>query len=120
MSTTFRLSSLLALVFALIASTFAASSAQAGDPPKPASIHGIVLTKVDGKIVPVRGAHVALKRGDKITQETLTDAKGQFAFDKVVPGPATILAGKAEVGRGIERVVLRPGEDQKVRIGLQK
>lgn len=120
MSTTLRLGTLLAVVFSLIAAALPAATARAGDPPKPATIVGVVLTKTDGKLVPVPHAKVAIKRNDTITQETIANAKGEFAFQRVAPGQAVILAHKAEVGRGAERVLLRAGETQRVRVGLLK
>lgn len=120
MSTTLRLGTLLAVVLALITAALPAASARAGDPPKPATIVGVVLTKTDGKLVPVPHAKVAIKRSDNITQETIANAKGEFSFAKVVPGQAVILAHKAEVGRGAERVLLRAGEIQRVRVGIHK
>lgn len=92
MSTTLRLGTLLAVVLALITAALPAATARAGDPPKPATIVGVVLTKTDGKLVPVPHAKVAIKRSDNITQETIANAKGEFSFAKVVPGQAVILA----------------------------
>ncbi len=115
-----RVAAIVALIIALLISFFTSSEAQGAAPPPAANIKGIVVTNVAGALTPVAGAKVVLKRGSVITQETTTNAAGEFAFARVAPGVADVIARKPAVGVDARHVILKPGEDQKARLILTK
>lgn len=66
------------------------------------------------------GVHVALVRDGKATQRTMTNAKGEFKFEKVAPGRFVIAAAKKDVGAGRELGGVRPGDTARVLVKLHK
>lgn len=123
MTRSIRLFSLASLLCTLVLAALPVrEAAAAGDPPKPASVRGVVIAKPDADTppVPVAGAQVVIRRGDQVVQRTTTDEQGRFAFARVAPGASIeIVARKESVGVGGVRIALRPGETQSVRVGLR-
>lgn len=85
---------------------------------KPGTIIGKVASA--DPTADLSGVHVAVVRDGKATQHTMTNAKGEFKFDKVAPGRFVIAAAKKDVGVGRELGGVRPGETARVLVKLRK
>jgi Carboxypeptidase regulatory-like domain len=85
-----------------------AASGQQADPRSPGSING---TLVDPSGAAIAGARVALRPGDKSSnQEVVSGGDGQFAFANIVPGPFQITITAAGFATQTVTGVLHTGE----------
>lgn len=79
------------------------------EPPK-GNIAGHVFGATPGEPQPLAGAHVALRREDRVLRETVTDDQGAYAFENVPVGEYVVAARAEGYVPDHKRAVVNEGE----------